>query len=352
MKSISHRISIPSILESGSNALDKVGYLLNREELDNIVLFYDKDIKKILGNRIEKNLKDFYIKFISNTIETIDYCSITQMAYSIPDNVDSIVAIGGGKILDAAKYMAFLRRLPFISMPTSTSNDGFSSPVASLMINGKRTTVPAKVPYGVIVDTTVIANAPNCFIFSGIGDLISNITALWDWRYEEKNGKGHVDDFAAMISSKSVDSFFCLPFSSIKEPKFIHSLVDSLIMNGIAMEISGSSAPSSGSEHLISHALDKIVQKPYLHGIQVGIATYIVSQIQNNKVRDILNLLKITGFWDYACSLNFKAEDFLRAIDLAPVIKPKRYTILHIEENREKAKEIVLTDSLLKQIFN
>ncbi|MTI68282.1 MAG: iron-containing alcohol dehydrogenase family protein [Firmicutes bacterium] len=348
MKSKFHRISIPSIVESGPNSLDKLGYLLNRESLNNIVVFFDEHMKELLGERIDKILNEANINFKSKIINTINYCSITHEAFSISNDVDAILAVGGGKVLDVSKYMSFLRRMPFISIPTSTSNDGFGSPVASLFLDGKRTTVPAKVPYGIIVDTTIIASAPDYFVYSGIGDLISNITALWDWQYEEKNKTTTVDDFAVMISRKAVESFLSLPFYSIKEPNFIHNLVDSLIMNGIAMEISGTSAPSSGSEHLISHALDKIVEKPQLHGIQVGISTYIMSRLQENKVQEIINILKATGFWEYAETLNLKAKDFKKAIDIAPTIKPQRRTIIHDEKKRNMAKEIIEEDVLLK----
>lgn len=351
MKSKSHRISIPSILESCPDSIENIGYLLKRDELDNIALFYDKKIKSIYGEKIEAILKKESITYKTDVVETIDYCEITDKAFSISNDVEAIIAIGGGKVLDVAKYMAFLRKLPFISIPTSTSNDGFSSPVASVFIHGKRTTVPAKIPYGIIVDINIIKSAPDFFIYSGIGDLVSNITAIWDWKLEEENGKGKVDDFAIMISKKSVDSFLSQEFRSIKEVKFIQNLVDSLIMNGIAMEISGSSAPSSGGEHLISHALDKILTEPYLHGIQVGIATYIISKIQNNKTDEICNIYESTGFWEYAKTLNIKKEDFIKAIDLAATIKPQRYTSIHIEENRKLAKEIVMNDEILNKIL-
>ena len=60
------------------------------------------------------------------------------------------------KVIDAAKYAAYLRKLPFISVPTSASSDGFSSASASLLVNGRRTSVPAKLAYGIIADTDVI----------------------------------------------------------------------------------------------------------------------------------------------------------------------------------------------------
>lgn len=39
------------------------------------------------------------------------------------------------------------------------------------------------------------------------------------------------------------------------------------------MEVSGSSRPASGSEHLISHAYDQVAARPTMHGIQVGVAS-------------------------------------------------------------------------------
>ncbi|MBS4537885.1 iron-containing alcohol dehydrogenase family protein [Clostridium sp. D2Q-11] len=346
-----HRINIPSILESGPDSIERTGYLLNREGLNNIAVFYDKKIKEMFGKNIERILNRENIKFDTYIIKNNDYSDISNRAFSLPNNIEAIIGMGGGRVIDVSKYIAFLRKLSFISIPTSTSNDGFSSPVASLFIQGKRTTVPAKVPYGIIVDTNIIKGAPDYFIYSGVGDIVSNITALWDWNFEEMSGKGCVEDFALMISKKSINSLLNIHFKSVKDTSFIQNLVDSLIMNGIAMEISGSSAPSSGSEHLISHALDKIVDEPYLHGIQVGIATYIMSKIQDNKTNDINNLLHTTGFWKYTESLKIKKSDFIKAIDLAPSIKPQRHIAIHLEENRKLAKEIVISDDLLKGIL-
>jgi glycerol-1-phosphate dehydrogenase [NAD(P)+] len=247
--------------------------------------------------------------------------------------------------------MSFLKKLPFISIPTSTSNDGFSSSGASLLVNGRRMSLSAKTPYGIIVDIDVIKGAPEKFIYSGIGDLVSNITALYDWKFEEENGKVIIDDFATMISKKAVNSFVRTEFKSIKEDLFLKELVDSLTLNGISMEIAGDSSPASGAEHLISHALDKFVDTPQLHGIQVGIATYIMSKVQNHRFERITKVLTETGFFGYVETLKMKKEDFKKAIDMAPSIKPNRYTYIHVEENIMLAKKIVDEDEILKDIL-
>lgn len=241
--------------------------------------------------------------------------------------------------------------MPFISIPTSTSNDGFSSSGASLLLKGRRMSFPVKTPYGVIADINVIKGAPEKFIYSGIGDLVSNITALYDWKFEEDNNKAVVDDFAVMISKKAVNSFVRTDFKTIKDDLFLKELVESLTMNEIAMEIAGNSSPASGSEHLISHALDKLLEVPQLHGIQVGIATYVMAKVQNHRVERITKVFNETGFFQYVSTLKMKKEDFKKAIWIAPSIKVNRYTYIHIPENRECAKKIIDEDEILNRIL-
>lgn len=123
-------------------------------------------------------------------------------------------------------------------------------------------------------------------------------------------------------------------------------------MSGVANEIAGNSAPTSGSEHLISHALDKLLEVPQLHGIQVGIATYLMSLVQNHRYKRVHTIFTDTGFFDYVETLELDVNDYENAIDLAPSIKPFRHTYIHLEEYREQAKELLYNDAVLKRIFH
>jgi glycerol-1-phosphate dehydrogenase [NAD(P)+] len=154
-----------------------------------------------------------------------------------------------------------------------------------------------------------------------------------------------------MMAKKSVNSIVRMPYTGVKENFFLKEMVDSLTMSGIAMQIAGSSAPASGSEHLISHALDKLLEKPQLHGIQVGVATYLMSKVQEHRYERVEKFLTDTGFFGFVETLNMKADDFEKAIDIAPTIKPNRYTYLHVPENREKAKQLLRSDAILKKLL-
>ena len=122
-------------------------------------------------------------------------------------------------------------------------------------------------------------------------------------------------------------------------------------MSGIANEIAGNSAPTSGSEHLISHALDKMLPQPQLHGVQVGIATYLMSLVQDHRYKRIHKVFTDTGFFDYVATLDLNIADYEKAIDLAPDIKPFRHTYLHEEKYRTLAKQLLHEDPTLQQIF-
>ena len=349
-----HRIAIPTILEVDRDRLANTGKYIERSGILKVVLFFGEGIRELFGQKIidSINSRKSLSLLSSYDFDDIRLENLTTMAFSLPSKTDAVIGVGGGKVLDAAKYIAFLNNLPYISIPTSTSHDGFASSGCSLIINNRRTSVHAAMPFGIIVDLDVIKNAPEKFIYSGLGDIISKITAVYDWYFEEDHKKAKVDDFAAMMAKKSVNSIVRMPYTTITESFFLKEMVDSLTMSGISMEIAGSSSPASGSEHLISHALDKILEKPQLHGIQVGVATYLMSKVQEHRYQRVEKFLTDTGFFNHVSTLGMKADDFEKAIDIAPTIKPNRYTYLHVESYRHKAKQLIRQDDILKEILH
>ena len=107
----------------------------------------------------------------------------TTALADLPPKLSAIVGLGGGKALDMAKYLAFLARLPYYAVPTSLSNDGFCSPQSSLTIKGRRRSLAAApAPRGVVVDVDVCLSAPRILWLSGVGDLASKLTAVFDWK--------------------------------------------------------------------------------------------------------------------------------------------------------------------------
>src|SRR4029077_1347826 len=194
-----------------------------------------------------------------------------------------------------------------------------------LTMRGKRRSLPAALPFGVVVDTAVCRDAPEILTLSGVGDLVAKFTAVRDWKLAFHATGEPVDDFAALLSDGSIHAYLSNPGFDLEG---IRLLATSLMLNGIAMEICGSSRPASGSGHLISHALDATSSRPRLHGLQVGVASYLVSVLQGANTEQIADLFDATGFWDAVAADPFSRAEWLQAIRIAPTLKENFHTVL------------------------
>nr|WP_095522136.1 iron-containing alcohol dehydrogenase family protein [Salisediminibacterium selenitireducens] len=345
-------IPIPDILEIGHGTMQTLSGHCVENEFHKVGVLFDAFSKSFLEEKISSDLSEQGISV--TTVEMTgneDIHVLISEAFRL-DRFDCLIAAGGGAVIDAGKYMAFSRRVPFISIPTSPSNDGFSSSNCSLMVDGKKTTVPAAIPYGVIADLDIIEHAPLPMILAGTGDLMSNITAMHDWYYEERQGAASVHAFAAMLSKKGVNSFIRTPMQDIRNTLFLKELISSMTMGGIATMISGNSSPISGSEHMISHALDQTAEQPLIHGLQVGLATYLMALVHDYRYERMRKVFHRTGFFEHIKTLPLKRSEWERAIDLAPEMKPKRRTYLHEAEHRRQAKLFLHSDKILNDCFS
>lgn len=344
-------ISVPELLRIKPGVLPNLGKYLARDEWNEITLYYGEGIEKIYGAEIEKTLKDhkvgvlFKKEILNNAVEGV----FDDLAL-IPNKSEVLVAIGGGKVIDYCKYLGFLKHLPVIAVPTALSNDGMASPTASLTQNGKRKSFKARPPEGVLIDTSVILKSPVRYTYSGIGDMVAKVTAIRDWKLAFHQNKEAVNDFSVLVAQHSVENVFGSPSYEITDPEFINRLAGSLVMSGVSMEIAGSSRPASGAEHLISHAYDEVAQQPSLHGIQVGVASYATSWLQENHRQEMLsNFLLLSGFASFVEKNPLSKTDFIKALELAPKLRPNYYTVLSENESIARLKEFIETDLLLKR---
>jgi len=126
----------------------------NITELDLVCGEFSKDL---LGKRL---LNDCSSKF-----------KINLYINELPSKSNQwLAAIGGGKILDKAKYFAAQNKINFISIPTLISHDGICSPVA--VIDGK--SLGAVMPSALFVPLYIIRSSPIKQLHAGVGDLISH----------------------------------------------------------------------------------------------------------------------------------------------------------------------------------
>lgn len=325
----------------------------------NIEIILEKEIKKIEAKKIliltDSNVYRIFsekILYILNRIKEIEVIFLDESTISlalqisekvIEDKIDLIIGIGGGKVLDTSKYVSFISKINFFSIPTTVANDGVASPIAVLIDRkGVKRSLGAKVPLGILIDIDIVINSPTIFLKAGIGDILSNYTALYDWKFSEKMKNEEINDFAYLLSKTAFNSVFYYNNKTLENVEFIKQICEAIILSGIAMEIAGTSRPCSGSEHLYSHYLDDKYSKKNLHGYQVAQGAIIMSYFQNKKNREFIKFLKELEIDVSFTNLNVSYEEFEDCLINCKISRPERYTVLN---------EVKLESSTLKKIY-
>lgn len=70
-------------------------------------------------------------------------------------DVDMMIAVGSGTVHDITRFHAYEMKIPYFSVPTAASVDGFVSTVAAMTWHGFKKSFTAVSPVVVIADTDI-----------------------------------------------------------------------------------------------------------------------------------------------------------------------------------------------------
>ena len=194
-----------------------------------------------------------------------------------------MVGIGGGRTLDVAKYAASLSGLPVVAVATSLAHDGIASPVASLEDDeaGRKASYGVQMPIAVVVDLDYVRRSEPAMRRSGIGDAISNLSAIADWRLAERE-RGEAVDGVAVTFARVAATSIVHREDGIEDDAFLIALAEALVLSGLAMATAGSSRPCSGGDHEILHAIDVLFPGTANHGELAGAASLFTSYLRGD----------------------------------------------------------------------
>ncbi|MFB6962315.1 iron-containing alcohol dehydrogenase family protein [Streptomyces sp. NPDC056309] len=256
---------------------------------------------------------------------------------------DAVVGLGGGKVIDCAKYAAARVGLPLVAVATNLANDGLCSPVATLDNDAGRGSYGVPNPIGIVIDLDVIREAPVRFVSAGIGDVICKISAVADWELSHRETGEKIDGLAAAMARQAAEAVLRHP-GGIGDDSFLTTLSESLVLCGISMSVAGDSRPASGACHEISHAFDlRFPKRNALHGEQCGLggafATYLRGDVET--AGQMAQVLRRHGLPVLPKDIGFTVDEFVRVVEFAPETRPGRYTILeHLDLKTDQIKDI------------
>jgi glycerol-1-phosphate dehydrogenase [NAD(P)+] len=242
---------------------------------------------------------------------------------------DALVGIGGGRTLDVGKLASTLSGLPMVAVATSLAHDGIASPVASLEEGGRKGSYGVQMPIALVVDLDYVRRSEPAMRRSGIGDVISNLSAIADWRLAGRERGEPVDGLAVTFAETAAEAILHRD-DGIEDDAFLVALAEALVLSGLAMATAGSSRPCSGGDHEILHAIDHLFPGTARHGELAGAATLFTAFLRGDEAmaRAVDACLTRHGLPRLPRDIGLSDAQFVQAVVHAPATRPDRYTVL------------------------
>ncbi|MBQ6947099.1 MAG: sn-glycerol-1-phosphate dehydrogenase, partial [Clostridia bacterium] len=211
--------------------------------------------------------------------------AIAKMEALVTDETDLIIGVGSGVINDTCKYVSFTHKLPYYIVATAPSMDGYASVGAAMIINSMKITYDAHVPTAIIGDVDMLKTAPIDMIKSGYGDIIGKYSALNDWKLSHLINDEYICEYVYDLTFEMIEETLKISDGILnREDDSIRTLMEALVVVGIAMSFVGNSRPASGSEHHLSHFFEIVGllnNEPYFnHGIDVVYSTVMTQRLR------------------------------------------------------------------------
>jgi glycerol-1-phosphate dehydrogenase [NAD(P)+] len=201
-------------------------------------------------------------------------------------------------------------------------------------------------PVAVVVDLEYVCASPPEMRRAGVGDALSNLSAIADWRLAERERGLPVDGLAVAFARTAAEAILRRT-DGIDDDDFLVALAEALVLSGLAMATAGSSRPCSGGEHEIVHAIDHLFPDSAAHGELAAVATVFTTLLRGDAAgaRRIAGCLARHGLPTTPAGVGLGDADFARAVAHAPATRPDRYTILeHLGLSEEEILAAVRTD--------
>jgi len=255
------------------------------KDMKNLVMVCDQNTYEAAGRQVEKlvpGLRKIVLDPVNLHANEHGVAACEEQLKKM-GSVDLMIAVGSGTVHDITRYHAYNMKIPFFSIPTAASVDGFVSTVAAMTWHGFKKSFTAVSPVVVLADTDIFKNAPKRLTASGVGDLLGKYTALADWKIAHTLTGEYICDKICHMEYQALDALIAsLDGLNKGSDEAYEMLMYGLLLSGLAMQMTGNSRPASGAEHHMSHLWEMEVYNDYIdfyHGEKVGVGLVLAADI-------------------------------------------------------------------------
>jgi glycerol-1-phosphate dehydrogenase [NAD(P)+] len=278
------RASVTRAADVGAGAIERLPRMLSElGRRDAYVVVADRNTMTAAGERVLATLAAAGIAAQPAVVleETPRVKPRTQRTLEVARRLrdDAMpIAVGSGVINDVTKYAARVAGVPYVSVVTAASMDGYAASGAALLDDGFKRTLDCAPPVGIVADLDVVTHAPPRMAGWGYGDLSGKLVAGADWVLADALHEEPIDpEPFARVQDNLGDWLAGFDGIGHGDREALRGLMVGLLVSGFAMQAHGNSRPASGSDHQFAHLWEMehvgIGDEPAAHGACVGVGT-------------------------------------------------------------------------------
>jgi len=279
----------PQEYELKINAWNSLESHLNRRKITNILVLH--------GDTSWKAVKPFFPELsITKTFhyyggQCTDSAAEEFASLCKKEQFDGIVAVGGGKVADLGKFVAFKAQLPILILPTLAATCAAYTPLsvvydeAGVML---RYDIFPKASDLVLIDPTILLHSPRELMIAGIGDTLAKwyesqaiISQLEVLPVEVQVAAFAAEKCRGILLEKSTDALSAMAKNELNQA-FVDVVEANILLAGMVGGFGDEYGRTAGA-HSIHDALTVLPEShQQLHGNKVAYGILVQLMIEDN----------------------------------------------------------------------
>jgi glycerol-1-phosphate dehydrogenase [NAD(P)+] len=298
-----HQQPTQDIYVGAGIAKHTAAYIKKRGLGTHCVLVADQNTWLVAGKAIAAQLEGKGFSVIRCVIKRDgvmdpDERSCGEVLLSIQPETEFLVAVGSGSITDTTRVNAMRCGLPFVSVGTAPSMDGYTSVIAPLLLRNVKIHRAGVCPEIIVCDTDILRTAPIDMVCSGVGDVLGKYIAKADWIIGNIiNGETYCTMSGEIVTEAIEKLLSNIEAIRNRTEEGIQILIEALLLSGVTILITGNTRAVASVEHNIAHYWEMMQlihgHQPPAHGASVGVATLLVWPMYERFAKEDLSQLDL-----------------------------------------------------------